>query len=341
MRRTLLALTLGVVALALTSGCSAAADADSDSEDEVANAELVLADRELDLPILAGFPSRSRDQANAIGERDLEIASWTMRYVRTRDGFEGLVAFGEQAGGELRYLMAVDAPNKKLLLLDGVGSERDAEARSADQSGAGAEAVFAAKTFDDVTVAWLRSELYRMVNALEAQLEREGEGEGGISTQSLTAGQICGLRLAIYAASTVIPFTKIPLIGKAGSLTTQFVGSFVVDAVGNAVIGNVTDAARSATAAAASGAALESVLRKGGKLVRSLGASSAGMGASFIVGAVLGADGDFQLVPGDRVEKTATATVIVHADGSRTTVLSSAASKLLPASCRQALGETR
>lgn len=335
----LVALTLGVVALTCTIGCSASADSDSSAEDEVADAELVLTDLELDLPVLAGFPSRSREQANELGQRDLEIASWTMRYVRTRDGFEGLVAFGEQAGGELRYLMALDAPNKKLLLLDGVGSERDAEARTADQSGSEAEAVFAAKTFDAVTVTWLRSELYRMVNAVEAQLDREGEG--GISTQSLTAGQICALRLAIYAASTVVPFTKIPLIGKAGSLTAQFVGSFVVDAVGNAVIGNVTDAARSATAAAASGAALESVLRKGNKLVRSLGASSAGMGASFIVGAVLGADGDFQLLPGDRVEKTATATVIVHADGTRTTVLSSAASKLLPASCRQALGETR
>lgn len=215
MRRWLV--TLALIAVAFAAGCSSATNELGSTEED--SAELTLADLELDLPVLAAFPSRARDQANALGEQDLEIASWTLRYIRTRDGFEGLVAYGEQAGGELRYLMALDSQNKKLLLLDGVDSERDAEARTADTAGREAEAVFAAKTFDDVTVTWLRSELYRMLDAVEGQLEHEGEG---LTTQSLTATQICALRLAIYAASAVIPFTKLPLVGKGASLTGQF-----------------------------------------------------------------------------------------------------------------------
>jgi len=322
---------------------SAPADEDSSSGDEAASAELVLADMELDLPVLEGFASRPRDAANALGERDGEIASWSLHYVRTKDGFEGLLAYGAEANGETRYLMALDAKNREMLLMDGVGESRGAAAREAEQGGRSAEASFAAETFDAVTSTWLRSELDRMLVELGGELDavESGAGTASVRIRALSATEICALRLAIYAGSTIIPFTKLPLVGRGASLTAQFVGSFVVDAVGTAAIGQLTEAAKSAAASAASGIALESVLRQGQRLVRSVGASGAGAAAGFIVGAVLGSDGDYVLLPGDKLEKSATETAIRHADGSRTVIPTTGAARLLPASCRQALGDAR
>lgn len=170
--------------------------------------------------------------------------------------------------------------------------------------------------------------------------------EGGATASSvhlraLSATEICALRLAIYAGASIIPFTKLPLIGRGASLTGQFVGSFVVDAIGTAAIGQLTESAKSAASSVASGVALESVLRQGAKLVRSVGASGAGAAAGFIVGAVMGSDGDYVLLPGDKLEKTATETAIRHADGSKTVIPTTGAARLLPASCRQALGDAR
>jgi hypothetical protein len=156
----------------------------------------------------------------------------------------------------------------------------------------------------------------------------------------MTAGQACALRLAIYSASFVLPFTKVPLVGAGASLTGQFIGSFVLDAAGTALAGQLGEAARSTAAAAAGGLALESVLSQGPKLGRALGASGAGWAAAFVVGAVLGTDGDYQLAPGDRLERSPDgASLIVHEDGSRTVIPTGGFRTLLPATCRQALSE--
>ena len=329
---------------ALLMGALVAGTTDCASHEDPAPADeqvqdLDLGNVELDLELVADFPATPRAAANRTGARDEEITSWNLRYMRTADGFEGIVAFGREgsaADGPVRYLMALDAHNRQMLLLDGVSAERAAKAQGAISSSTQAD--FVADTFDDVTVTWLRSELTRAATHLQERLDAQ-LGASGLAPRAMTATQICALRLAVYAASFVIPFTKIPLVGKGASLTGQFVGSFLVDAAGSALLGQVTDAARSSAAAAASGLALASVLRKGGTLVRGLGASGAGWAASFVVGAVLGADGDYQLLPGEHVEKdeAKSVTIIVHADGSRTVIPNGAFRSLLPASCRQAL----
>lgn len=327
----------------LAMACGGAPATDEGTEPEDTSAELVLADLELDLPVLEGFASRPRDAANALGERDAEIGAWSLHYVRTKDGFEGLLAYGTEASGETRYIMALDAKNKAMLLLDGVGQERADEARTAEANGPGAEASFAAQSFDAVTSSWLRSELDRMLTELGGELDaiEGGATASSVHLRALSATEICALRLAIYAGASIIPFTKLPLIGRGASLTGQFVGSFVVDAIGTAAIGQLTESAKSAASSVASGVALESVLRQGAKLVRSVGASGAGAAAGFIVGAVMGSDGDYVLLPGDKLEKTATETAIRHADGSKTVIPTTGAARLLPASCRQALGDAR
>lgn len=343
MRLTKALVHWGALLVLACAACGGSGAADDGAVSDDTSAELVLTDLELDLSVLEGFPSRARESANALGERDAEIGSWSLHYVRTKDGFEGLLAYGAEANGETRYIMALDAKNKAMLLLDGVGQERAAEARSAEEGGAGAQATFAAETFDAVTSSWLRSELDRMLDTLGTELDavEAGASTASVHVRALSATQICALRLAIYAGASIIPFTKLPLIGRGASLTGQFVGSFVIDAVGTAAIGQLTESAKSAAASAASGIALESVLRQGAKLVRSVGASGAGAAAGFVVGAVLGSDGDYVLLPGDKLEKTATETAIRHADGSRTVIPTTGAARFLPASCRQALAENR
>lgn len=332
-RALLASLLVGALAL----GAPGCASHEEHATDEQAQ-DLDLGNVELDVELVADFPAQPRAATNRVGERDEEITSWNLRYMRTKDGFEGIVAFGREGAastGAFRYLMALDAHNRQVLLLDGVSADRTAKAASA--IGASGQADFVAETFDDVTVTWLRAELTRAVASLQDRVDAQ-LGATGLAPKAMSATQICALRLAIYAASFVLPFTKIPLVGRGASLSGQFVGSFLVDAAGSAMIGQVTDAARSSAAAAASGLALESVLKKGSTLVRGLGASGTGWAASFVVGAVLGADGDYQLLPGERVERDAkNATVIVHADGSRTTIPNGAFRSLLPASCRQAL----
>lgn len=335
--RILACLSVAFAVVASTASC-AAPPTSGEHLDEQAQ-DLDLGDVELDVELVADFPAEPRGAANRASRRDDDIKAWNLRYMRTRDGFEGIVAFGREGAsgaGALRYLMALDARNRQVLLLDGVAAERAAKAEAAIAGDT--EKAFVAETFDDVTVAWLRAELTRAVGHLQERLDARTSAVG-LAPKSMTATQICTLRLAIYAASFVLPFTKLPVVGRGASLTGQFVGSFLVDAAGTALLGQVTDAARSSAAAVASGIALESVLRKGGTLVRGLGASGVGWTASFVVGAVLGADGDYQLLPGERLERddARDATVIVHVDGSRTVIPKGAFRSLLPASCRQAL----
>ncbi len=321
-------LLLGVLFLA---HC-AHADVEEESDLDAA----LFGNAELDLEVLNRFPAKPRAEQNLCGQRDAEIRSWHVRYLRTADGFEGLVMFGSETNEvvpfAIRYLMALDARNRQVLLIDGVASERSSDA--AEAIAAGSTQDFVSETFDDVTVQWLRSELYRILGDLDERLEDTAVGLG---PRTLSAAQICALRLAIYAGSFVLPFTKVPLVGKGATLTGQFVGSFLFDATGSALLGQTTEAARSAAAATASGAALASVFSRGHGLVRSFGASGVGLTASFVVGAVLGADGDYQLMPGDRVEGSGDETIIVHGDGSRTTIPKGGFRSLLPASCRQAL----
>lgn len=320
-----------LTALVATAGCST-----STEQGEDAASDFDLAHADVNVELVSGFTSLHRDQVNHLGERDEEISEWSLHYVVTPDGFEGVVAFGTQTDGTVRYLTALDSKTRATLLIDGVAATRSAEAQQAKQSGA--EADFVANTFDDVTVQWLRSELYRIIGALQDDVD--AHEAGGIAPRAFTPAQICAARLAIYAASFVIPFTKVPLIGRGASLTAQFVGSFLIDAAGDAVIGQMTEAAKSSTAAAASGAALSSVLKRMSTPIRSLGGSGVGLAAGFVVGAVLGTEGDLQLLPGDRVVKQGEGTIIVHKDGTRTTIAAGGAYRLLPTVCRQALGKT-
>lgn len=313
-------------------GCAPGSDPDPDDS----SSALDLANATVNEVLLAGFPSRHRDQLNFLGERDAEIADWSLHYVVTPDGFDGVVAFGREPNGTVRYLTALDSNTRVTMVLDGVAVARNDEAASAKGARGDATTEFVAKTFDEVTIQWLRSELYRMIASLEEDLA--ATNGGGIGPRALSSRQVCALRLAIYAASMVLPFTKVPLIGRGASLTAQFVGSFVVDAAGSAAIGQLTDAARSSAAAASSGIALASVLRPMSTPVRSLGASGAGWAASFVVGAMLGTEGDLQLLPGERVERVGDDVIIVHADGTRTRVAAGGAYRLLPVACRQAFG---
>ncbi len=334
---------LGFAALvAALPGCATSQAQDSDDAHDQAQ-DLDLANITLDVELVSSFPAQPRAQVNRTGTRDASITSWNLRYMRTRDGFEGIVAFGREGDSEalpVRYLMALDANHRQFLMVDGVASERAAKAR--DAIATDREADFAAETFDDVTVAWLRAEMYRAVAQLQERADAAAGPRAGadLAPRAMTAGQACALRLAIYAASFVLPFTKVPLVGAGASLTGQFIGSFVLDAAGTALAGQLGEAARSTAAAAAGGLALESVLSQGPKLGRALGASGAGWAAAFAVGAVLGTDGDYQLAPGDRLERSPDgASVIVHQDGSRTLIPTGGFRTLLPATCRQALAE--
>lgn len=323
------------LALAMVSGCSASEStgAGDESQDD---AELVLANLEVDIPVLSNFPSKARSQDNALGERDLEIASWSLDFIRTQDGFEGLIAYGQERDGTNRYFTAIDVETKTVTLFDGVAAARATSAKAADQAGSLAETEFVAASFDPVTVAWLKSELYRMLDSVETELDRQG---AGVQTMALSATQMCALRAAIFVGSSVVPFTKVPLVGRGAGLAAQYLGSFLVEAAGDALIGDLTAAAQASTGGVVAATGIKTVLKKAAPIVLHLGASGGGEAAAFVVGAVLGAGGDFQLLSGDVVEQTPDATIIHHIDGTKTVMPKGSMARFLPATCRQAFAD--
>lgn len=327
LRRLRLLAFASLFACVTSAGCAAPALDNADETNDAINLSPENLEWAADVP--GKFPV-GEPEPHAKGDRERDVTEWDLKAVKTRDGFEGLVAFGRTRGAHIRYLMAMDARNKTLTILDSVEAARSFEAEAADGKGEKAEADFVSASFDAETSDWLRREVLAIAARLAEGLT-EGGRPGDIAAKAtpFMKGE-CLVRLVVGTATMMVPALRFGKLGGAAAM-------FLLPAAADKALGDDKSAAAGVVGAVAGegAAATARLFKKAPRAVVGAAGIVGGVAAMLAGVVVVGVD-EVRALPGDRVEETEEATIRHHADGTRTVIYKKGIKSFLPAACQQA-----
>lgn len=277
-RRSPFAITLTLtLALAGLAACAPTESDEGQTDDELTTQEVLdnLGAETVEQE-LADFPASTNKD---------DVRTWSMFYVHTKDGFDGILTMGIDGAGQVRHLVIADGADaqRRVVMLRAIP---DAESTAAESPS------FQRGTFggglDEATTRWVQSELVRMHDALAAEL-----GGNGIATRSGTSdGVKCGLRIATWLAANVGGAFLGPVGYVAASAGEEALWAYI-DASGSA-----SDRATAAGSAGASSAAsnagfsgvvtaLRAATRSSNRILVGVGRAGLGVGGAAMVGLVV------------------------------------------------------